>query len=271
LTLWFALMLKAVLFDLDETLIPEWQPLDEAWAAVARELLRTEPSEDQIGAVYDSACEYWDRNAPEPSYRARVHFGRSDGLCSEMPGNSAEALVLRDFLPVYRANAFLSVTPPSFSGTQDDLIAAWRHRRFQNQGVYPGAQKLLGYLGERYKLGLVTNGPSDIQRHKLRITGLQGYFDFVVISGDIGIGKPDPEPFRVALEALGVSANEAMMIGNDEARDIAGAAAAGLRSLLVQPGPDPVHGAITDLASIPGLLSTDSFAPPDPGVHLRDD
>ena len=53
----------------------------------------------------------------------------------------------------------------------------------------------------------------------------------IVISGEIGIGKPDARPFELALEGLAVPARDAVMVGDSLERDVAGARRAGLRSV----------------------------------------
>jgi len=52
----------------------------------------------------------------------------------------------------------------------------------------------------------VTNGASDLQRRKLAIAGLEEYFDVVVASCDLGLGKPDPAIFDAALSQHGGTA-----------------------------------------------------------------
>lgn len=78
------------------------------------------------------------------------------------------------------------------------------------------------------KLALVTNGPVGWQSRKLRTLGLAGYFDEVLISEAEGIAKPDPRIFARAVERLGVTASEAMFVGDHPEIDIAGARDAGL-------------------------------------------
>jgi putative hydrolase of the HAD superfamily len=112
---------------------------------------------------------------------------------------------------------------------------------------------VLERLRRHVPLALVTNGASDLQRRKLALTGLAEHFDFVVASCDIGVGKPDPAIFRVALEALGVAASDAVMVGNDRDRDIRGAAAAGVRALWIQHGGDD-RADLHDLRQLPELL-----------------
>jgi putative hydrolase of the HAD superfamily len=183
-----------------------------------------------------------------------VDAGPSDGLSSAFEGPGQELADLREFLPSYREHAFDAVLPPGFQGARAELPEIWLSARMRNQDVYPGAHELLDALRGSYRLALVTNGTSDFQRHKVEHTGMAGRFDAIIVSGDLGIGKPHAEPFLAALKALDVSAQEAVMVGNDRARDIAGAQALGIRTIWTAPGESPQSGAVTDLARIPELL-----------------
>jgi putative hydrolase of the HAD superfamily len=246
--------LRAVLFDLDETLIPETRPLIAAYHAVAKSVWGPDVSEQQTGSVRAASRAFWEAHSPHQAYTKRVHVGPSDGLSSGFAGPGPELADLREFLPSYHAHAFDTALPPDYQGASDQLRGLWWDARMRTQGVYPGAYELLDLLRDSYKLALVTNGTSDFQRQKITHTDMNDRFDAIVVSGDLGNGKPGPEPFLAALEALGVSAQDAVMVGNDQARDIAGAQALGIRTIWVQPGDPSQAGAVTDLAAIPALL-----------------
>jgi len=77
-------------------------------------------------------------------------------------------------------------------------------------------------------LAVITNGGGDLQRQKLRDTGLEDAFELIVVSGEIGIMKPDPRIFEYALAELGVSADRAAHVGDTLSSDIEGATAAGV-------------------------------------------
>ncbi len=103
----------------------------------------------------------------------------------------------------------------------------------------PGAREAVAQLDERYRLGLVTNGLRDAQRAKLKAIGLADAFDATVYAGEPDhAAKPDPAPFHTACETLGVAPGETVHVG-DSPPDIAGAEAAGLRSVLVTRGNAP--------------------------------
>jgi putative hydrolase of the HAD superfamily len=235
---------RAVLFDLDETLIPEDGPLENAYLAVVRKLHGPDAGLDEVAALRTELRGVWAREAPAPDYRASVNVSASDGLIATFAGDGPERAAIRDYLPRFQAWAF---------GGDVGLLELWRRARWEQQTVYPGARELLSALRGRYRLGLVTNGASDFQRTKLEFAGVADVFDAVVVSSDLGVGKPDPAVFLAALDALGVRPSEAVMIGNDRARDVGGAEAAGLRALWIQHGA-PVDGAISHLRALPALL-----------------
>lgn len=84
-----------------------------------------------------------------------------------------------------------------------------------------------------YRLGVLSNGDSDQQRKKLRETGLSEYFEEVVISGDLGISKPDKRIFEEMIELMGVEPPEILYIGDDYEADFLGAYDAGINPCLI--------------------------------------
>jgi putative hydrolase of the HAD superfamily len=83
----------------------------------------------------------------------------------------------------------------------------------------------------RVPMALVTNGAADSQRDKLRALDLEHWFDAVLISGEVGVAKPDTSIFQMALDALDVPGDRVWHVGDNLATDIIGAKAAGLTAV----------------------------------------
>jgi putative hydrolase of the HAD superfamily len=125
-----------------------------------------------------------------------------------------------------------------------DAVFGWQHdeterlKRFR-LGIaaacqmLPGARDSLFRIGERYRLGLVTNGSSETQRAKLTALELTGLFDPLLISDEVGFKKPDPRIFELALAACDVRPESVLFVGDDPVSDIAGAKAIGMQTLQV--------------------------------------
>ena len=127
--------------------------------------------------------------------------------------------------------------------------------------LYPEAAEVLRKLGSRYRLSLLSNGPSDLQREKIRILGLEGHFNTIVVSGEVGCFKPAREVFMCLVGRLGAEPHEVMYIGDSYEKDMLGALGAGLKAVWVnrsgrmQPtsSPKPEH-AVRDLSELLTML-----------------
>lgn len=91
-----------------------------------------------------------------------------------------------------------------------------------------------------YRLGVLSNGDPDQQRKKLHETGLSEYFEEVVISGDLGISKPDKRIFEEMIELMEVEPPEIMYVGDDYEADFLGAYNVGINPCLLDRGSDGV-------------------------------
>lgn len=98
--------------------------------------------------------------------------------------------------------------------------------------IFPNSKKLLIELKKRgYIVGVITNGPSYLQNHKMDTSGLRPYCDIVVVSGDVGVHKPDPRLFEIVAEKVGLTTEECVYVGDHPVNDIQGALASGMRAI----------------------------------------
>ena len=89
---------------------------------------------------------------------------------------------------------------------------------------------VLNELKGKYKLGILSNGDSTIQHGKIDHVQISDYFDEIVVTGDVGIHKPDKRIFEYTLDKLNVKPEEAIMVGDVFASDILGAINAGMKT-----------------------------------------
>ena len=98
---------------------------------------------------------------------------------------------------------------------------------------YEDVERGLGALRDQgLRLGIVSNWDTRLRRICTGL-GLDRWVDFIVISAEVGVRKPDPRIFRAALEKAGVSAAEAAHVGDLPEEDVAGARAAGIEPFLI--------------------------------------
>jgi putative hydrolase of the HAD superfamily len=223
--------LRALLFDLDDTLIPEAPAIAAGYAAVAADVWGS-ASPERMQQLEDAARAVWRAGAPW-EYKERVHFSLGEGLHGEFEAVGPEPDRMREFIPRLHAQAFEAVLPEHRRGSSVELVALWREARMSALAPYPETHEILDRLATRMPIGLVTNGAARLQRAKLARTGIESRFDVIVDSETVGIGKPSPEMFEVALQRLGLAPEGVAMVGNDVSRDIAGARAARIRPIWV--------------------------------------
>jgi len=149
----------------------------------------------------------------------------------------------------------------------DELNDVLAHVRLSNICLFEDSVSTLRTLRSRYHVGIISNGAGDdhddSQWSVLRQLGLLDLVDSVWISDEVGFRKPDPRIFEVALEEVGVDPAEAAHVGDSPAKDVAGANAAGLTSVLLwrEPGEIKVGGpeqrpaiVVRSLARLPEAL-----------------
>ncbi len=257
--------MRAVLLDLDETLIHERAATSAALRATLADAcaLRSLDMEVCAAAVLAAGRRLW-RESPHAAYCQRIGISSHEGLwASFAAGDDADTVGLRGFAPAYRRAAWEAGL--AVAGVRDpDLCAELAESYVSERGrrQWPFAETL-GVLcalrGRGLRLVLLTNGDRDLQRRKLAASGLLPLLDAVVISGMVGRGKPEPEIFWYAMERVRAGAADAVMVGDSAERDIAGARAAGLRAVWLRrgtdgPRPEGAWAEGEDLSCLPGLL-----------------
>ncbi len=228
-------MLRAVLFDLDNTLLLEDEATDRALLAAATLGQRRHGVDAPVLARAASrAADRLFRAAPTCAYADAIGVSGGEALWGAFTGDHPGLRALRDYAPRFRLEVWSAALGAVGIGSDEavplarDLADAFVRARTAEQLEDPAAGEVLETLGARYRLALVTNGAPDVQRAKLAGTALAHWFEVVVISGELGAGKPDPAPVLAALAALDVRPDEAVMVGDSLERDGAAARAAGV-------------------------------------------
>lgn len=257
--------IRALLFDLDDTLAVDEAVSHETFAHVAAEASSRFGVDPALFArdAMAIARELWSEGECRPYCRS-IGISAFECLWGGFTGESDDLTALRNWAHSYRKEVFekaLAAQLETFPAEAPEFLSgAFASTRRARQRLLPGARELITQLSGQYSLALLTNGAPDLQREKIAATGLEPLFKAIAVSGEYGIGKPKPEIFNHLMEELGVSAGESIMVGNSLERDIAGARNAGIRSIWIRvPGSEehaeviPDH-TITALNEIPGII-----------------
>jgi putative hydrolase of the HAD superfamily len=201
---------RAILFDLDDTLLDYSGRSDACWTESCAAVAAPTGLDAQrlVLAVREVARWFW--GDPVRHRRERVDML---GAWTKI----AEEALRR-----------CGVAP---DGLAPRIAADFARRRRDGWTLFPDARALLERCRQAgVPLGLVTNGDARMQRDKIAMHDLAPFFEVIVIEGEFGAGKPDPEVFHHALARLGARPEQTWMVGDNLDWDIAGAQAVGARA-----------------------------------------
>src|SRR6187431_1063640 len=189
---------RAMLIDMDDTILSAYGRPEIAWHNVAAEFAAEFgpfTSQQVAAAVLNSARKFWSVAGAE--WRMKLDEARRLTVAGGFAALAADGHTLSEDLAARLANRFTAY-------------------REEEMFVFPGAHDAIDELKTRgVKLALVTNGAADTQRAKVERFALSHRFDHIQIEGEHGFGKPEERAYLHAMQALGVTARETWMIGDN--------------------------------------------------------
>jgi putative hydrolase of the HAD superfamily len=230
--------LRAIFFDLDDTLVDDTISLDRCAEQAAREVAAYLPGASvDLGRAYvHAAMAFWSALGTDAAPRER------------------------DIRPAMWRRALQS------RGIEDAQLARRLAERFDELRVesaefFPEAIGVLEQLHGKYRLGIITNGFAQTHDAKIARLELRRFFDHVILAGDLDWVKPDPGVFRHAMQLAGVTPQQSVMVGDRFERDIAGAQDAGMHAIWtniraerVPPGAREPDAIIASIGELPRAL-----------------
>jgi putative hydrolase of the HAD superfamily len=230
---------------------------------------------DNIRAVFfdldDTLCAYWEASKKGLHRTFELH-GPEGYTPQEMVRQWAAAF--REFAPTLKKTGWyegyllsgeatrteqmrltllrVGVVDPALT---DLLSETYLKERNGALVLFEDALVVLARLKKDHVLGLITNGPADIQRMEIERLQIEPYFDHILIEGEMGVGKPHPSVFEKATSLAGSAGSQSVFVGNSYAHDMAPALAAGWHGIWVRRPTDvpPSAG--------PGLVAPEELPP----------
>lgn len=192
---------KVIYFDLDDTLCAYWD-------AAKKGLRLAFEDHPEHGKTADEMIAHWGEAFREFSPTIKDTHWYAKYLES---GETTRVELMRRVLE--RAGNF-------DEGLAERLSHTYYVERHAALELFPEVLPVLETLHQHYKMGLITNGPADIQRQEIETLHIGRYFDYVLIEGEMGVGKPDPFVTRTAEELSGCSGSEILFVGNSFKHDV---------------------------------------------------
>lgn len=206
---------RAVFFDLDDTLCAYWRAAADALRATF-ERIRPE------GLSVDDMVSHWARAFRKFSKTIKASNWYEGYLKS---GDATRLEQMR--LTLLEAG----VDDPTMAKQLSETYFVERDRALH---LFPEAGAVIDKLSARFPLGLITNGPADIQNQEIDTLGIRMRFKWILIEGEMGEGKPLLSVFRRAEKLSGCEPEELLFVGNSLNHDMWPAKEAGWKTAWIR-------------------------------------
>ncbi|GMQ64687.1 HAD family hydrolase [Vallitalea maricola] len=191
---------KAIIFDLDDTILSLKGTANETWQLMCEEYSKVNDNVDSktlYKTITDIRLQYWNDRKSNDKGRKNQREARR-----EIIGNVFGKLKLpkEDIIPI---------------------VDTFSEKRLKALRFFPKAQETLEILMKNgIKLALITNGEAEIQRYKIERFGLEKYFDIILIETEVGYGKPDIRIYKTVMDYMNVMPNDTWSIGDNLIWDV---------------------------------------------------
>lgn len=158
-----------------------------------------------------------------------------------------------EFKKLFNSYGFETIDPAEFIENYFFKLALQGH-------ILEGAVNVLRELSGIFRIALVSNGIGWVQRSRLNIADISGYFDSILLSCELDVAKPDPEIFRKAAELLQLEFSDLLFVGDSATSDLKGAENCGmdfayLRYDINFSAPGPRVFELKNIKELPELIS----------------
>lgn len=194
---------KAVIFDLDDTLVD-----------------RNEAIKNLFYIILEKYYKNVDAIKADEMLRKFKFYDK------ENYGDSNKFKVLKPFFDDF---------PPETNMMEEVMIDFWNENLPKCFTPNKSILNLLNEIRKKMKIAIITNGVTERQKAKIINSGLDSYFETILISEEVGYRKPDKIIFDIVLDKLDLKAEEVLFVGDNLVLDINGSQGAGMTGVWFNP------------------------------------
>lgn len=234
-------MIKAFIFDFNDTLIhsPAWMDLEiRTLPQTALALLAEQGHIPVLDETQFAQAETVFHNARETANQAE-----------------RETTHIDDLLEIVAALDLQTQVPPPLV---EETVEALHRRCIPQVTLIEGVENTLQQLkSQGYRLSIISNAAfSPFLTWTLTHFGVKDYFEDILVSADVGVRKPNPEIFKIALDRMGLAPHEVVYIGDDFEKDVVGSIQFGMQAIWFHPAGDgpPPNSQVTPSATVTELI-----------------
>lgn len=201
---------EGIIFDLDDTILQFDSISKPVWIEVCRKYSANVGIEDSklFDAIEQTRKWFWSNEERHKKGRLDLSWARRTIV----------------------STALEKIAASNVQQLADAIAEEYSTERERRMSFFPGAEEALYFFffSQGVKLVLVTNGQADTQRRKINRFRLDRFFQDILIEGEVGYGKPEPQIYTLALEKLGFMADDVWAVGDNLEWDVDGPQKAGI-------------------------------------------
>ncbi|MFA5108292.1 MAG: HAD-IA family hydrolase [Candidatus Micrarchaeia archaeon] len=198
-------MVKAIIFDLDNTLVNFWE-------------FKQESADEAARAMVGAGLEMNEKRVRDLIFKIYETHGIE------------YQLTFSELLKPFKFEK------PKFERIRNAAITAYLRKKSQMLRPYEGVEQMLCGLGGEYRLAVLTDAAKEQAHQRLEFVNLQKYFEAIGTFHDTNIYKPGVEPFLFISKKLSLEPSDCLMVGDNPSRDIKGAKSAGMKTCFAKYG-----------------------------------
>ncbi len=196
-------MIKAAIFDLDETLLNRDKAIEQMFLMI-------------LDKCYED-----------------VKHSVKDEMLKKFKEYDKESYGYNDKTKVFES--FFDEFPPKYRLPRNDIQDFWNINFPHCFTINPNTINIVNTLKMQVKVAIITNGSTQRQKAKIINTNLNSCFEIIIISEEVGFSKPDKRIFELALNKLNVKPEDALFVGDDIEKDIGGCQNANIKGIWFNP------------------------------------
>jgi putative hydrolase of the HAD superfamily len=196
-------MIKAVIFDLDETLLNRDKAIEQMFLII-------------LDKCYED-----------------VKHSANNEMLKKFKEYDKESYGHNDKTKVFEL--FFDEFPPKYRLPRNGIQDFWNNNFPHCFTINQNTINIINKIKMQVKVAIITNGSTQRQKAKIMNTNLNSCFETIIISEEVGFSKPDNRIFELALNKLNVKPEDALFVGDDIEKDIGGCQNANINGIWFNP------------------------------------
>lgn len=230
-------MIEAIFFDLDKTLLKSSEATTNLFESITK-YFSIDISGIELKALFKGKALLSLKELSQFNYIEKINSGYTDLFYIDLKSSILREIEVENYKLKVSREIIKSLDTYNSSLTEKALISYLKENWIKHYKTYNSTHKVLKELSSKYRLYIMTNGFEEIQKRKIDFCNIGDYFQSIIVSSQLGIGKPSKEIYNYGLKVAKTNPKKSIMIGDNINNDIVGADKVGMGTIFIKRNKD---------------------------------